>query len=54
MIAHTPGPWVAHETETRTAIKAGRRVVAYVQIGAAQDDNAALIAEAPTARTSAP
>ncbi len=44
---HTPGPWIAHETETRTAIKRGRQVVAYVNIGADQDYNAALIAAAP-------
>jgi hypothetical protein len=43
----TAGPWTAHETETRTAIKAGKRVVAYVQISVEQDDNARLIASAP-------
>lgn len=40
-IQHTPGPWKAHETETRTAIKAGRTVVAYVNIGPQQDFNTA-------------
>lgn len=44
---HTAGEWKAHETETRIAIKSGKRVVAYVQIGIHQDGNAALIACAP-------
>ena len=43
----TPGQWRAEETETRTSIKSGKAVVAYVQIRADQDDNAALIACAP-------
>lgn len=54
-INHTPGPWAAHETDTRTAIKVVRlpparrqeRTIAYVQLGPNQDYDAALIAAAP-------
>lgn len=51
MIAHTPGPWQVRDTDTRTAIKAGRRTVAYVQISVAEYDNACLIAAAPDLKT---
>lgn len=47
-VEHSRGPWCAHETDTRTAIKdATGRTVAYVQLGPNQDYDAALIATGP-------
>jgi hypothetical protein len=40
-------PWRVVETDTRIAIKAGRRTVAYVQIDKEDSERAALIAAAP-------
>lgn len=39
--------WAVCETETRIAIKAGNRTIAYVQMNAADEDRAHLIAAAP-------
>lgn len=47
-VQHSRGEWVAHDTDTRTAIKdANGRTVAYVQLGPNQDYDAALIATSP-------
>lgn len=47
-IEHSRGPWSAHETDTRTAVKdATGRTVVYVQLGPNQDYDAALVAAAP-------
>lgn len=46
-VQHTPGPWAAHETDTRTAIKSADRTVAYVQMAPGEYFNAALIEAAP-------
>lgn len=47
-IEHSRGPWSAHETDTRTAIKdATGRTVAYIQLGPNQDYDAALTAAGP-------
>lgn len=43
----TAGPWTVHETDTRPAIKAGKRTIAFVQMTPNMDFNAALIAQAP-------
>lgn len=44
---YTPPPWTVAEKDTRIAIKAGARTVAYVGISADEEDNARLIAAAP-------
>jgi len=47
-VEHSRGPWSAHETDTRTAIKdANGRTVAYVQLGPNEDYDAALIKTGP-------
>ena len=46
-MAHTPGPWLVDEMETRTAIKSGKRTVAYVQMARDDYENANLIVAAP-------
>jgi hypothetical protein len=42
-----PGPWVVSETETRIAIKAGRRTIAYVQLAGNDEEIAAAISAVP-------
>lgn len=45
--APTPPPWTPHETQTRLAIKAGKRVtICYIQMGPQERENAALICAA--------
>lgn len=46
-MAHAPGPWLVDELETRTAIKSGKRTVAYIQIAPDDYENANLIVAAP-------
>lgn len=46
-MAHAPGPWLVKELETRTAIKSGKRTVAYVQVARDDYENANLIVAAP-------
>lgn len=47
LMRHAPGPWVLSETETRVAIKSGKRTVAYVQMARDDYENANLIVAAP-------
>lgn len=47
MMNHAPGPWTIGETDTRIAIKSGKRTIAYVQMARDDYENSNLIAAAP-------